>query len=289
MDNKNNLEPRHELKAFVESIAALARKPLEESGRVEITEIFGRPYYRDRNGIPRQVEAPDFKTPQSISVSSLDGLIDLVKQEGIRVQLPELFASEFEADKADRSNNYSPHLFVEVTSYRSVTVYTDNLNFYRRHYNLYGARSDMEAFQPGKEYGHEEMMIALRSMFQRSDNTDLDYLLGLLGSVTNEAKVTSTDNGLNQQVTVNKGIANIQRENVKSIVRLKPFRTFPEVEQPASDFLVRLSADKEGTIRVALHEADGGMWKLDARRIVAAYLEDSLRDEIEAGLVTVMS
>lgn len=289
MDNKNNLSPRHELKEFVDSLAALARQPLVESSRIETTEIFGRPYYRDRNGVPRQVEAPDFKTPRSISVSSLDGLIDLIKQEGIQVQLPELFASEFESDKADYANNYKPHLFVEVTSYRSVTVYTDSLNFDRHHYNLYETRSSMEAFQPGREYGHEEMMIALRSMFQRSDETDLNYLLELLGSVTNEAKVTSTDNGLNQQVTVNKGIANIQRENVKSIVRLKPFRTFPEVEQPASDFLVRLSTDSEGGIRVALHEADGGMWKLDARRIVAAYLEDSLREEIEAGLVTVMS
>ena len=56
------------------------------------------------------------------------------------------------------------------------------------------------------------------------------------------------------------------------------------MEQPASDFLLRL--DKEG--RPALYEADGGAWKLEAKRNIAAYLGEQLADLVESGKVVVM-
>lgn len=59
---------------------------------------------------------------------------------------------------------------------------------------------------------------------------------------------------------------------------------FLEVEQPASDFLLRL--DKDG--RPALYEADGGAWKLEAKRNIAAYLGEQLADLVERGSVVVM-
>lgn len=73
-------------------------------------------------------------------------------------------------------------------------------------------------------------------------------------------------------------------KGVKPIVKLKPYRTFSEVEQPESEFLVRLS---DGG-RVALYEADGGAWKLQARRNVADYLKENLADLIESGDVIVV-
>lgn len=278
---------RHELKEAIETIASLARKPLQEATEVKTTTLFGRPYYMDRNNCPVPVDPPDFQTPARLEVSSLDGLIDMVRNEGVGIELPSLHAPVSADDWDDSNDTVTPHLFVMVGNHQSVGVFTDNLNFSRSHYSLYSVHSDMRSFRPGQEYDHEEMMIALRSMFQPTE--DLSYLLELLACITNEAKVTSNDNGLNQQVTVNRGIANLQRERVKSIVRLKPYRTFPEVEQPESDFLVRLSTDSEGNIRVALHEADGGMWKLTARRTIAAYLRDALSQEIEDGRVTVMA
>ena len=128
-------------------------------------------------------------------------------------------------------------------------------------------------------------MIALRSQFRPSE--DRDYLLEMLASVSSQATVKSEDNGLGQQVSVNKGICNVQMQPIKSIVRLRPYRTFQEVEQPESEFLVRLSVDSEGGVRVALHEADGGMWRLDARRNIALYLAQALENEIDAGQVVV--
>lgn len=50
-------------------------------------------------------------------------------------------------------------------------------------------------------------------------------------------------------------------------------RTFQEVEQPEGIFLIRI--DERG---ITFTEADGGMWKLTARKTVKAYLENELKD-----------
>ena len=62
---------------------------------------------------------------------------------------------------------------------------------------------------------------------------------------------------------------------------LRPFRTFQEVEQPESEFLLRL--DEDGNI--GLFEADGGMWKLTARQTVKAFLEKKLAELIASEAV----
>mgnify|MGYP003258251653 FL=1 len=65
---------------------------------------------------------------------------------------------------------------------------------------------------------------------------------------------------------------------------MQPYRTFLEVKQPASDFLLRI--DKDG--HPALYEADGGAWKLEAKRNIAGYLSAQLADLEESGNVVVM-
>jgi len=67
-------------------------------------------------------------------------------------------------------------------------------------------------------------------------------------------------------------------------VKLKPYRTFNEVEQPESEFLLRLSDGAQ----VALYEADGGAWKLTARRNIADYLRKQLAALIDDGIVIVV-
>ena len=96
--------------------------------------------------------------------------------------------------------------------------------------------------------------------------------------------VSSVDNGISQEVSVRTGAVLKEQQTVQPIVHLQPYRTFLEVEQPASDFLLRL--DKDG--HPALYEADGGAWKLEAKRNIAAYLGEQLADLVERGSVVVM-
>lgn len=85
-------------------------------------------------------------------------------------------------------------------------------------------------------------------------------------------------------VEARQGIALKERVEVRPRVVLQPFRTFLEVDQPESEFLLRVDAEKG----VGLFEADGGVWKLEAKKNIAAYFAKSLSGLIEAGQVVIM-
>ena len=115
-------------------------------------------------------------------------------------------------------------------------------------------------------------------------NSDTAYLLQLLSSVSKDSKVTTLDNGVTQSVEARTGVALRGSVPVKPRVKLMPFRTFLEVAQPESEFILRL--DSSGQIN--LIGADGGAWKLEAVRSIAAYFEEQLGDLVEAGRVVVL-
>lgn len=127
----------------------------------------------------------------------------------------------------------------------------------------------------------EKAIIELRSRFAPGEG--VDYLLDLLSRISKDSGVTTTDNGVSQTVEARQGVALKSVVTLKSRVPLRPFRTFHEVEQPESEFLLRM--DEEGNI--GLFEADGGMWKLTARQTVKTFLEAELADLVASGTVCI--
>lgn len=117
-----------------------------------------------------------------------------------------------------------------------------------------------------------------RTRFQ--DTPDALYAMNLLSDISCGAKVVYNDNGIATTVTTQKGVALQSNAQIKPLVKLKPYRTFQEVEQPESIFLIRLN--ERG---ISFTEADGGMWKLSARETVKSFLEDKLSALIEQGSV----
>lgn len=146
----------------------------------------------------------------------------------------------------------------------------------------YLVRAELVSIPFNQRLDYETMMITLKSKFV--ETPELLELVKLLGTITEENSAQLSDDGFTQTVVVRKGIALKDNKAVNPIVKLKPYRTFNEVEQPESQFLLRLS---EGGY-VALYEADGGAWKLQARRNVADYLKSALSVLIEAGRVIVV-
>ncbi len=84
------------------------------------------------------------------------------------------------------------------------------------------------------------------------------------------------DDGVTQKATIKQGIASKTEAIVPNPVKLRPYRTFIEVEQPVSEFIFRMK-DNQG-IHCALFEADGGAWKNAAMKNVKDYLESALAD-----------
>lgn len=122
-------------------------------------------------------------------------------------------------------------------------------------------------------HSQEQLVVALQALFVQTP--ERDALLRVVSSITDEAVGTSDDDGVTQQVSVRAGVMLKNRSDLPNPVTLRPYRTFREVEQPASAFVLRVRKDHEG-IRLALFEADGGTWKIEARENVAAWLREKL-------------
>lgn len=76
---------------------------------------------------------------------------------------------------------------------------------------------------------------------------------------------------------------------VPNPVNLIPYRTFLEVEQPASDFVFRVSEGRCGAPVFKLVAADGGVWKSQAVANVKAYLVEALKDIPDRDKITIIA
>ena len=198
--------------------------------------------------------------PKCIDLTGLDSICKMVRNESEHVGL---------------------QIFIQVKDYKSVSVFTELDEDEDRLY-LYRCTADTPAITTERFMTYEKAVIELRSLYIPNNGTE--YLLKLLSSISNESKVTSSDNGVTQQVEAKSGIALSSMVKVEPRVTLQPFRTFIEVAQPASEFLLRINERGE----IGFFPADGGVWKLEATRNVAAYFEEKLNDLIETGAVVVI-
>lgn len=129
----------------------------------------------------------------------------------------------------------------------------------------------------------EEFVIMLQSNFIATPNRD--QLLKLIGSIVEDDSVETKDDGIAQTAVVKNGVATRGEAKIPNPVTLQPFRTFVEVRQPASDFILRIRKGPEA----ALFEADGAAWQLNAMHSIKEYLQEQLKDEIAAGQVVIMA
>ena len=122
----------------------------------------------------------------------------------------------------------------------------------------------------------EEFNILLQSCFVEPDDpkqaTDRGIVMQYAANVREVQEGVTMDDGVTQAVTVKKGIVSVENTILPNPVTLRPYRTFTEVEQPASNFVFRA---KEGP-RFALIEADGGAWKSEAMKNIKAFMEQQI-------------
>lgn len=199
---------------------------------------------------------------KGLEFGSLDAIVKMIKTE-----LP------------DYTDGTKP-IFIRVIDHKNVEVFTRPDDRERRLFPYSAKCADADFREGWRE--QQAAIIELRSRFIPTE--DSEYLVDLISRINNEQGVQSSDNGVSQVVVTKQGVTLMGAEAVKPRLSLQPFRTFREVNQPESDFILRL--DENG--RVGLFEADGGIWKMEAKDNIKAYLEDRLHDEVESGVVIVM-
>lgn len=232
---------------------------------IEKVEAMAKPTFHEVDGQvfsnQEMVHVADRKPmPRCIDLTGLDSVCKMVRNEAEHVGL---------------------QIFIQVKDYKSVSVFTE-LDADEDRLYLYQCAADTPNVTMGSFMDYEKAVIELRSLY--IPNGDTEYLLKLLGSISNESKVTTSDNGVTQKVEAKSGIALSSMVEIKPRVSLQPFRTFVEVAQPESEFLLRINDRGQ----IGMFPADGGVWKLEATRNVAAYFEDKLHDMIETGTVVVI-
>jgi hypothetical protein len=190
--------------------------------------------------------------PEPFPMSSLSGLVDYVK-------------SAF-----DHVDGYA--LFVDGPT--SVRLASKLLGEFRQRETLAIAKPFLS-----RQIGHgqymdlEQFIVGIQSGFVQDEMTAA--VLRVVGNVVEETVSTSEDDGITQTVAARAGIARRAEAKVPNPVVLRPFRTFPEIEQPASRFVLRLRR-KEGELpQAALFACDDCQWMVDATRSIGEYLKDA--------------
>ena len=232
---------------------------------IEKIEYMAKPFIYEEDGQvfsnKEMIHVMDKKPmPACIDLTGLDSVCKMVRNEYEHVGL---------------------QIFIQVKDYHSVSVFSELDEDEDRLY-LYKCVAETPAVTTDRFMPYEKAVIELRSLYIPNEGTK--YLLQLLSSISNESKVTSSDNGVTQQVEARSGIALNSMVKIEPRVPLQPFRTFIEVEQPESEFLLRINDRGE----IGFFPADGGVWKLEATRNVASYFEAELKDLIEKGIVVVI-
>ena len=148
--------------------------------------------------------------------------------------------------------------------------------------------TDNEPFEFGRYIGQEEFIVQLQSRFIETDNS---LEVGkVVGNLSIEKGTNTSDDGISQRVTVRDGIVRVSDVVIKNPVYLRPFRTFCEIDQPESPFILRIrNSDGKDMPEIALYEADGGLWKHRAIQDIHAYLDKALDNLVTSGMVTIIA
>lgn len=132
----------------------------------------------------------------------------------------------------------------------------------------------------------ERFLIELQANFIESD--DLTVLKQVAGNIQSGTTANYDDDGVSQKTTIKSGIANKTDVIVPNPVKLRPYRTFAEIEQPQSSYVFRIQDSDRGP-SFKLVEADGGLWKNATMKKIKEYLAYELAEELEKYNITIIA
>ena len=235
-----------------EVVARIAVLAQEAQGMLDkVAEIDGETYAT--KGL---VHMPKyFPAPVTVELHTLTGFMDIIAAE------------------ISKAHEYR----IVINNYQSVSLISDldkSPDKDKRHILYETSPPNFQGFPFGSWLDAESFSIKARSLFVI--NPDLERLLAYIGNIVTEESVQTTDDGITQKAVMKKGTSGavMVESKIPSLFALKPYRTFPEIKQPESDFLFRIKTEKDMPPAFALFEADGGLWQIVAIEIIKSFLKD---------------
>lgn len=218
-------------------------------GEAKVQEIGGQMYS------DKPLERVNFNPrADAVRMSTLTSLVDYIKAN---------------------IDTMSEKMIIHVVSPTKVRLYS-SLDKEREREYIVDVVANLPSIDFDRFIDHESFCIGLQSKFVQDPETDVAMVLKFAGTVEDGTVAQYGDDGVTQKATIKTGIASKADAKVPNPVRLRPYRTFHEVEQPASDFIFRMKSERG--ISCALFEADGGAWENAAMTNIKNYLEYELAD-----------
>lgn len=240
---------------FINKIIELAEPNIQTIGEIE---------YSDKKLYP----IDEYYRAEPLNTGTLSSVVsyikDFIKKDGIKAE------------------DYMIHIESPVC----VSVIS-KLSVERKREKVLEATAESPRFVYGCFYEQESFIIGVKSMFVDDPKTDKDLVIQFAGTVTQGTVKEYGDDGITQRAQIKTGITTKQDAVVPSPCTLRPFRTFIEVEQPASEFVFRMKEGRNG-VESALFSADGDMWRIKAMENIKKYLEDQFKKENIVGMTIIM-
>ncbi len=163
---------------------------------------------------------------------------------------------------------------IHVTDHKTVKVFEAFSGAHRvRTQVIHCEIPTRPSFNFDQFYNPEDFIIKLMTNFVPTDN--LNKLLAIIGNLQCNKVQNYEDDGITQQATVKSGIALSAIAVIENPVILKPFRTFTEVEQPESPYVLRLSGgDEKKKPTCALFDSGGDVWKLQCIHAISKWIKE---------------
>lgn len=211
-------------------------------------EIAGRKY-TSKGIVP--VKEP---MPVVLEVHTLSGLVDYLSKD---------------IDHLAKSK-----LFIHVCSPVKVGLRADFMDGFCERGEYIAANFEPPQIRCGSYNSLEDFIISLQAFFVPTETSRA--ILAIIGNLRDENITDFADDGITQAVTAKKGLSMRALVPVPNPVRLKPYRTFPEIDQPESLFVFRMRKQEGDAPACGLWEADNKQWKIEAVKGIAAWLQDKL-------------
>ena len=231
----------------------------EESMEPKVLEINGETYCN--KSLQRY---HNFPMASELRVNTLTALVDYIK---------------------GKPEELRESMVLHIESPTQVRLYSGLIDERNREY-LIAAKAIVNEFEFDKYYDQERFIIELQANFLETE--DLNKIKMVAGNIQAGTTANYDDDGISQKTTISSGIANKTDVIVPNPVRLRPYRTFAEIEQPESSYIFRIKDSERGPA-FKLVEADGGLWKNATMKKIKEYLEFELSDELVKHNITVIA
>lgn len=199
--------------------------------------------------------------PVSLELHSLTGLVDFIKNSGdVKVE----------------------DVLVHIENFDKVFLYSKIFGEFEQRKTYAKVLLEPVDFSFEQYYDSEKFNVAIQACFTEYGTesvygvagTDKANVLKFSKNVCSRAEAGIIDDGISQEVTLKTSVVSKENAVLPNPVKLCPYRTFTEIEQPESEFVFRVN----NSMNFALFEADGGAWKNEARKRIKEFLTNKIEN-----------